>query len=233
MQRVKFPIQTDRLTLLGGILWIFSLEFFVGQVIAQLAWKGPPSYSLISNAISDLGVTACGNVSIAGVSSYYCSPLHNVMNVTFILTGAFMVAGVFLTRRAWPWNRPIASGFALVALAGLGKALAGLAPADVDFTLHFIGSLGIILGDVGMILIGRALRGKVDWVSKSSQILGYIGLIGFLSFLVAGHSGVGGLLERIGSYPIILWCTMVGLSLMLNRRSISEPKSPKSEPDST
>lgn len=225
MQIPKFPIQTDRLTLLGGILWVFSLEFFAGQAIAQLAWKGPPSYSLISNAISDLGVTACGNVSIAGVSNYYCSPLHDVMNATFILTGAFMVAGVFLTRKAWPWNRRIASGFVLAALAGFGKALAGLAPADVDFTLHFIGSLGIILGNVGMILIGRALRGKVPWVSRLSQLLGYIGLIGFLLFLVAGHFEVGGLPERIGSYPIILWCAVLGLSFIQSWRNTRESNS--------
>jgi hypothetical protein len=32
---------------LGGVCWMLSLEFFVGQAVAQAAWRTP--YSLIDN----------------------------------------------------------------------------------------------------------------------------------------------------------------------------------------
>src|ERR1700722_15375583 len=70
----------------GAICWIATLEFFAAQAIAQSAWKGS-GYSLADNAISDLGVTACGRITIAGQSGYYCSPLHSVMNASFVATG--------------------------------------------------------------------------------------------------------------------------------------------------
>jgi hypothetical protein len=53
----------------GGICWVATLEFFAAQAIAQAAWKGS-GYSLAGNAISDLGVTACGRITIAGQPGY-------------------------------------------------------------------------------------------------------------------------------------------------------------------
>jgi hypothetical protein len=103
-------LRLSRETLLGGVFRVLSMEFLVGQVIAQSAWKGS-QYSVINDAISDLGVTVCGTVSIGGVPGYYCSPLHDVMNASFVLTGAFIVLGAYFTRAAWPWSRSMRSGF--------------------------------------------------------------------------------------------------------------------------
>jgi len=107
------------------------------------------------------------------------------------------------------------AGLTLIALAGLGKMGAELNPANVNSSLHFISSLGIILGNVGMILVGRAFLGKVRWISSLSLLLGGIGLVGFLSFLIFSDIGVGGLLERIGSYPIIAWSSVMGVYFIL------------------
>jgi hypothetical membrane protein len=211
----------SRGTLLGGVFWVLSSEFLVGQVIAQSAWRGS-QYSVINDAISDLGVTVCGTVSIGGVPGYYCSPLHDVMNASFVLTGAFILLGVYLTRAAWPWSRSMRSGFALVALAGVGKAVAGLNPANVDFTLHSLGSLGIPVGDIGLVLIGFAFRRKARWVAATSLVLGVVGLFGFVYFLV-GNSAPG-LWERVGSYPIIVWCVVMGLYFVRRSRA-SRPSS--------
>ena len=71
----------------GGAFWLLSLEFFLGQAIAQLAWTGSP-YSLYNNVISDLGITVCETVK----GDYLCSPLHNVMNASFILAGTMRMA---------------------------------------------------------------------------------------------------------------------------------------------
>jgi hypothetical membrane protein len=209
MQRPQFPLRLSRETLVGSVFWILSLEFFVGQAIAQLGWKGPPSYSLINDAISDLGVTTCGTVDIAGVPEYYCSKLYVVMNTSFVLTGAFILLGVYFTCAAWPWSRKFRAGIILVALAGIGKMAAGLNPPNVDFTLHSLGSLGIPIGDIGLILIGLVFRKKLRWLGYFSLLLGVAGFFGFLYFLLGNTQS--GFWERVGSYPIILWCTLLGV----------------------
>jgi hypothetical membrane protein len=226
----RFPRRLPREALVGGLCWVLTLVFIAGQLVAQSAWKGPPGYSVINDAISDLGVTACGTVSIGGVPGYYCSPLHDVMNASFVATGAFILLGILLTRSAWPWNRKMRIGFALLGLAGVGKAMAGLNPADVDFTLHFLGSLGIPIGDVGLILVGLAFRGRVGWLAAISLLLGASGLLGFGYFIV-GNSDPG-LWERVGSYPVIVWCTVVGMFLV-GRSRRREGAAPASSPSSS
>jgi hypothetical protein len=74
------------------VTWLLGLEELVGQAIAQAAWTTP--YSLSQDYISDLGVTRCGTYRILGETSYICSPLHDVMNVSFVLAGLFMVVSV-------------------------------------------------------------------------------------------------------------------------------------------
>jgi hypothetical membrane protein len=219
IQKSQFPVRLTRATLVGGIFWILTLEFFVGQAIAQLAWKG--QYSLISDAISDLGVTVCGTVDIGGQAGYYCSPLHNVMNASFILAGGFILLGLYFARAAWPWNRTMRSGFVLLFLAGIGKVLVGLAPANVDFTLHFIGGIGIILGNVGLILVGLSFRRKEKWAADFSLILGGIGVLSYLYFLIdAAQRGLG---ERIADYPVFAWFAVLGVFFILRSRSSTAP----------
>ena len=212
-----FPTTLTRSTLLGGTSWIVSLSYFVGQAIAQLAWKGPPSYSMISNSVSDLGVTVCGTVKIGGLPGYYCSPLYLAENAGFVITGVAIFLGVCLTRDIWPRSKSSDAGLVLLALAGVGKVAAGLSPANVDLTIHLLDILGIILGNIGMIIVGKALRVEARRVARFTEALGVIGLIGILGFLVGSHSGFGSLLERIGGYPLIIWAAVIGITLIARR----------------
>jgi hypothetical membrane protein len=215
--RRPFPATPTRSTLLGGMSWVFSLSYFVGQAIAQLAWKGPPPYSMISDAVSDLGVTVCGTVKIGGLSGYYCSPLYLAEDAGFVITGVAIFLGVCLTREVWPRSRWSDAGLVLLALAGAGKVAAGLSPANVDLTIHLLDVPGITLGNIGMIMVGRALRVEARRLAWFTETLGVIGLIGFLGFLVGSHSGIGGLLERIGGYPLIIWASVIGITLVARR----------------
>ena len=72
-----FPAATPRAVVLGAVLWVLSSAFFVDQLIAQAASARP--YSMATNLISDLGVTACGPA--------VCSPLHGFMKATFVAVG--------------------------------------------------------------------------------------------------------------------------------------------------
>ncbi|MGD0638349.1 MAG: DUF998 domain-containing protein [Nitrososphaerales archaeon] len=189
--------------------------------MAQLEWKGPPSYSMIINAVSDLGVTVCGTVNIGGVSGYYCSPLYLAENAGFVITGVAIFLGVCLTRDIWPRSKSSNAGLVLLALAGLGKVAAGLSPANVDLTIHLLDIPGIVLGNIGMIMVGIALGVEAKRVARFTEALGVIGLMGSLGFLVGSHSGIAGLLERIGGYPLIIWAAVVGITLVARRRTYS------------
>ena len=119
--------------LLGGGSWILTLLYFIGQAVAQAAWTTP--YSLIDNRVSDLGNTACGRTL---ANTYICSPLHAVMNTTFVLTGVLILVGLFLTRSIWPQRRLTTWALILLGVAGLGTILVGLSPENVNVLFHLI-----------------------------------------------------------------------------------------------
>ena len=99
----QFPASADRQVALGAACWVLTVVFFIGQAVAQAASTVP--YSLAGNYISDLGNTACGTFTQGAYRADVCSPLHGVMNATFVVTGLLMLGGAVGTRRAWP-RRP-------------------------------------------------------------------------------------------------------------------------------
>lgn len=214
----------------GGICWIATLEFFPAQAIAQAAWKGS-DYSLAGNAISDLGVTACGKITIAGQAGYYCSPLHNLMNASFAVTGLLMLLGLYLTRPVWPARRLARWGIALFTLAGMGKVLVGIAPGNVNYGLHSLGGLGIIFANIGMILLGSAANEmKERWIRPLSLSLGILGLIGEVFFLAHRAFGGAGTAERLADYPAFAWMLVLGICCVVWSRHISRTAAPAVAP---
>jgi hypothetical membrane protein len=111
------------------------VQFFVIHGFAQSAWAKP--YSWARNNISDLGNAHCSlQTEPEPEPRYICSPEHDLMNVSFIALGALLVVGAALTGGGL-WRRGSAATGArlLLAGAGVGFALAGLAPADVNLAL--------------------------------------------------------------------------------------------------
>ena len=140
------------------------MVFFVGQAVAQAAVAAP--FSLLANNISDLGATTCGALEIGDYRATVCSPWHPVMNATFVVAGLLTLLGALLTRSAWPAGRRRSEGLALLVGAGLGEALAGLAPEDVHAGLHVAGSVVGILGLLaGVVLLGTAVRRARPWLA--------------------------------------------------------------------
>jgi hypothetical membrane protein len=166
---------------------MLTLLYFVGQLLAQAAWRTP--YSLIDNRVSDLGNTQSGRTL---ADTYICSPLHAVMNATFVLTGVLILIGLFLTRTVWPRRRLTTSGLVLLGVAGAGTILVGLSPENVNILFHLIGALNIPAGNAAMILLGLAVwrgRTKLAWFSVLSGVIGFLGLLaGPLLVILIGHA---------------------------------------------
>ena len=124
----------------GPAIFTAAALYFVIQII--VAWVFIPSYSLVSNSISDLGETSCGGYGSPGM----CSPRWWLMDYAgFLLLGLIMVIGSALlyhefTERVLRERRAAMVGFGLMALAGLGSILVGFFPENENRTMHIIGA---------------------------------------------------------------------------------------------
>jgi len=208
---------------LASLIWILAVQFFIAQVVVQLAWTTP--FSLKQNFISDLGNTTCAPYP-PDSSSYVCSPWHACMNASFILLGLIILSGLALGRSAFPrgWFR--ATGLTLLALAGAGIIAVGLFPENENIGLHRLGAAGhFVLGNLAMAMLGIALtranergaelkqRRKRPLLAIYSIVSGAVGLAATALFITDHYLGLGiGGMERVAAYPLPLWLIVAGLS---------------------
>lgn len=210
---------TDRQTRVGALLWILAVQFFVVQVIAQLAWTTP--FSLADNFISDLGNTICSYYPPES-SSYVCSPSHRLMNLSFVALGFTRILGTMLARGAFPPSRITGVGLGLFGLSGLGAIVVGLFPENVNGDWHRAGAgLDLVGGNLGIALLGVVLlRGQAAALGGYSIVSGVVGLIALWLFMSGRYFGLGiGGMERLAAYPISLWMIVAGFYLISRARS--------------
>jgi Protein of unknown function (DUF998) len=106
-----------------------TTQYAIAQLVAASAWN--PPYSWSNNYISDLGNTTCAMFAVphAG-ATYVCSPLHPVMNSSFIIAGILTITGAALLNRLWPARQLTTIALVLWILAGLGKIVVGAVPGE-------------------------------------------------------------------------------------------------------
>jgi len=207
-------LKTSRL---GPILWLLCFQYFVAEQTARFAWKIP--YSFKTNFISDLGAVRC---TLSGPDPV-CSPLHALMNASFVLQGLLIFFGSILNRKLFPPGRLVTLAMALIAASGAGVLLVGLAPEDANPSLHYLGAAEhFLLDNLGMVLLGCLLlisRWRATPILASYTLAsGVIGLTAtsLLSMKILLGCGVGGM-ERFAAYPFTLWLSIAGFSLLVHR----------------
>ncbi|GAA1318629.1 hypothetical protein [Pseudonocardia xinjiangensis] len=204
----------------GGSLWaLAALQYAVTHVVAANAWT-VPRYDWLHNGTSNLANTQCGLFAAPNASpTYVCSPLHDVVNASFVLTGVLVIVGALLLRRFWPTGWLIDAAMVLWILLGFGKILIGFAPENTDIGLHLMGSLNVPLGSVAILLmISRTDR----WLGVAGLVLGLLGLAGTVLSTVGEYAGPGfylglgpGGMDRVAAYPAILWLFMAGTATIV------------------
>ncbi|MGW4701954.1 DUF998 domain-containing protein [Streptomyces sp. NPDC004285] len=197
----------------GYVAWIVGVvQFFAVHRIVESAWDRP--YSWARNNISDLGNAHCA-LQAEPEPRFVCSPEHALMNVSFVALGVLLVLGVVLTGGAlWRGGRAATAARLLLAAAGAGFVLAGLAPADVDENLHVLGALLIMAaGNTGLVLAGFHLAAHVPAPLRwGAGLLGVTALVAFGLFLSHRYLGLGmGGMERLAALPLLLWALAVGV----------------------
>ncbi len=206
---------------LGGVLWILSaLQFAVAQLIVASTWS--PPYSWSNNYISDLGNTACGEFAVPhGTPTYVCSPLHALMNVSFMLSGILVIGGALLVQAWWPQRRLSQVALVLWIVAGVGKILVGVFPENTNIEAHLLAAFNIPVESVAILLSSLALLPSYRFLAISGIVLALVGLAGTLLGIageVAGPGlylglGVGGM-ERVAEYPGSVWRLIMGVVLV-------------------
>jgi hypothetical membrane protein len=197
---------------LGPVIFTVAAVYFVVQII--VAWVFIPSYSLVSNSISDLGETSCGGYGSPAI----CSPRWWLMDYAgFLLLGLVMIVGSALlyhefTERAPRERRAAMFGFALMALAGFGSVLVGLFPENENRTMHILGAfLAIAIGNVAILVLGGVLT-LPESMRRSMLMFSSLALAALLCFAAHKSFGIGrGTMERIAAYPVTIWLITFGL----------------------
>lgn len=192
--------------MIGSILWVSSIQYFVIQVLVALSFT--PKYSLSSNTISDLGNTVCGPYG----DKLVCSPNYFLMNISFILLGLTMAVGAILLLRYLKCNRLASSGFLGLAFSGIGTVLVGLFPENTVSSLHIIGAgVPFLIGNLSLVILSRSL--DLSQAFKIYTLLsGLVALSALVLFLSGQYLGIGiGGMERIVAYPQTIWLISFGI----------------------
>jgi hypothetical membrane protein len=207
-------IQTfhERYPFVGPSFWMASVQYYIVQIIVALAWTMP--YSLRFNTISDLGNTACGPYN----DRYVCSPLHGLMNTSFVILGITMILGAILIYHEFSKSFGSALGFSFMAIAGFGSILVGAFPENTIHNLHLFGTaLPFLIGNLGLLLLGSVLDipMKLRVYTLFSGLLALLALVLFTTHTYFGL-GIGGM-ERIVAYPQTMWLIVFGIYISGNR----------------
>ncbi|MFF8881307.1 DUF998 domain-containing protein [Streptomyces flaveolus] len=194
------------------------VQFFAIHGITESAWARP--YSWARNNISDLGNAHCA-LQPDPEPRYVCSPEHGLMNVSFVILGVLLVVGVALTGGVL-WRRSGSAVVArlLLASAGMGFVLAGLAPADVNENQHLLGALFIMAaGNTGLVVAGGGLTEGVPAPLRwGTTLLGVASITAFGLFLSHHYLGLGmGGMERVAAFPLLFWALAVGVRGLIHR----------------
>lgn len=172
------------------------------MIVTQLDY---PGYSLVTNAISDLGNTAQ-------------SPLWYVFSAGIFVAGILGVSGLVLLRTTFPAGVLRVTGLGALLVANLASSGIGLVPENVNGSLHSLLSLLVFLpGGVGLVAIGASMREKTGWgaLRLFSIGLGVLTLVALvLALFTAVRAQYPGFIERLIVAPLLLWGIVIGVFVM-------------------
>jgi hypothetical membrane protein len=206
-----FETFRDRFPLIGPTMWMLSVQYFIIQIVVARDWA--MGYSISHNTISDLGNTAC----MAYGGRFVCSPLHSLMNASFIILGIFMALGAKFIYLEFKKTPASLAGFSFMSIAGIGTILVGTFPENTISDLHVLGAfLPFFIGNIGIVILGLVLN-----IPKSLRIYsifsGCFSLLALVFFFTHSYLGLGiGGMERLTAYPQTIWLIVFGIYISKN-----------------
>lgn len=198
---------SDKYPLIGPLVWILSVQYFIVQLVAAKAWESGYSWKL--NVISDLGNNACGQYA----GRYVCSPDYAFMNASFLMLGFTMALGSLLIYQEFKQSRASLIGFSMMALAGFGTILVGLFPENTIKEMHGLGAfLALFIGNLSLVVLALALSNVRKSFRVYTFISGIVSITAFILFVSEIYLGLGqGGMERVVSYLQTIWLILFGV----------------------
>ncbi|MGP3690724.1 DUF998 domain-containing protein [Streptomyces sp. IBSNAI002] len=204
-----------RVWLSGAIILIVNaLQWVIAEAVTAAAWDSPP-HSYATNYINDLGVTECG-ARFQGRE--LCSPMHTLMNVSFVAEGILFATGVVLLAQ-------LLDGIArrvviILGIAhGAGMAVVGFFPSTPDPSSGAVFQAGaagvaILCSNLVVILAGALKNLRLPAAYRIFSIA--VGVLGIISVLLVGVSErTVGTFERGSVYAWLLWSVVTGMLLLV------------------
>lgn len=197
-------------------MWAVQGLYVVAELV--VAARADPTYSLVADTISALGVDACAS---AGGS---CSPWSGLLNASFIGFGVLLALGSLLVPRT-PSGAAARTTTVLWVVSGLGSIGTGLLPLDTEPVGHLLASTPIFVAQPAALLVTAAgWRTERPRLATAALIAGVVTAAAATCFLFGvGGASSGGLLERLAIWPTYVWLTVAGLVLLPEpRRRLAE-----------
>ena len=191
--------------------WLCAGIFYLSAEAVTASRFSPP-YSYARNYISDLGVGTCGQVFDGRA---ICSPLHVLMNTSFIVQGGLFLLAALAAARSLT-SRARYAFIALAAAHCLGLTLVGLfqeAGQTETVRVHALGAFLAIVGGNATAFASAFLSPELGMPylhRRASFVLSIMG-VGALTMLVVAQSRgtmlllPNGVWERASVYTITIW----------------------------
>lgn len=200
------------LAIIGIISWFSLCLYFIIEYIVIRNTTAP--YDFLRQPMSDLGVKTCGMNTYPLTAIEICSPYHDLMNWTFILTGVVIITGSIYLHHLWPdqWKTRLATS--LFVVYGLSYMQSGIYTADQHFLVHTLGSLpGMFVQIPALLLIANPIRTINLKLAKWTYICAFISTSSLLLLFLQPIFNYlpGGLLQRILYGSVYLW--MIGTAI--------------------
>lgn len=173
----------------GTLAFLVRPAYVASEVVVAAAPTG--GYSFVGDSVSRLGEVGC--------SAAYCSPLHEVMNGSFIGFGILLAGGaVLLARPLGPWVT------GLLVVSGLSSVATGLAPLDQDATLHTLAAAPLFLAQpVALLVLGARLGDERPRLARALLATGAVTAAAAVGFVLSGEGAAAGALERLALWPVL------------------------------
>ncbi len=195
--------KTQATAVAGLLLAVSGAAILMAIITAEALY--PARYTTFANTISDLGGTKPPD-------SVVLQPSAAIFDIAMVATGGLILAAALLLYRAWGSMAVTIP----MAVLGIGVLGVGIFPGN-RMPVHEVFALtAFTAGGLATVLSARAQQAPLRYLSL---VLGWTTLVAlvlgvfFLEWKPIAELGEGGI-ERWVAYPVVLWMTIFGGSLM-------------------